>query len=348
MDNFLQSQKWLDFQKAFGRRVFWLEKEDFKAGIVEHVLPIVGGYFYVPRGPMFYCHSRQSRQGFTEVDEGGNPGRWIPDQVRDDMGEIIKLAKKENTGWIRIEPQTAEQMEIIQKNTEYKIVKAPYDVQPRENFVLDISKSQEQLLAEMKSKTRYNIKLAQKHGVSVQAISDFQLPISKQYVESFLILTREMAARQGIVPHPDDYYRKMCEVFGGDMLRLYAAEHEGKILAANLVLFYGDTATYLHGSSSDKQRNVMAPFLLQWQAISDAKEKGCRWYDFGGIKTKDTRYKAQDTNKWEGITSFKTGFSPNAKPVVFLGSYDIIINPRKYAIYKGLQRAKMIVKKFRH
>ena len=333
MDNFLQSKNWLDFQKAFGRRVFWLEGKDFKAAVVEHVLPLAGGYFYVPRGPI----ASPEGEEFP-----------INDRVKKGLREMTDLAKKESAGWIRIEPETEELLAAIKENIKEKIVKAPYDVQPRESFIIDIAKTKEQLLADMKPKTRYNIRLAQKHGVSVQAISNFQLPISKQYVDVFLKLTKEMARRQGIVPHPDDYYRKMMEVFPADMLKLYAAEHEGKVIAANLVLFYGDTATYLHGASSDEQRNVMAPFLLQWQAISDAKEKGCRWYDFGGIKTKDTRYKAQDTNKWEGITIFKTGFSPNAKPVVFLGSYDIIINPRKYAIYKGLQRAKMMVKKFRH
>ena len=150
-----------------------------------------------------------------------------------------------------------------------------------------------------------------------------------------------MAARQGIVAHPEEYYRKMIETLPEEMLKIYVAEFEGKIIAANLVLFFENTATYLHGASSNDNRNVMAPFLLQWQAILEAKERGCTRYDFGGIKT------VNSDNSWEGITNFKLGFSPNTKSIEFPGSYDIIINPRKYAVYRGLQRAKAFAVKFK-
>jgi lipid II:glycine glycyltransferase (peptidoglycan interpeptide bridge formation enzyme) len=157
----------------------------------------------------------------------------------------------------------------------------------------------------------------------------------------FFRLTKEMAERNGIATHPEGYYRKMIESLPADMLKIYAAEYDGKIIAANLVVFYGDTAIYLHGASSNENRNVMAPFLLQWQAILDAKEKGFSKYDFGGVKT------GNSSNSWAGITQFKTGFSLKTKPLVFPGSYDIIINPRKYAAYRGLQLAKSLAVKFR-
>jgi lipid II:glycine glycyltransferase (peptidoglycan interpeptide bridge formation enzyme) len=92
-----------------------------------------------------------------------------------------------------------------------------------------------------------------------------------------------MAKRQGIMAHPENYYRKMFEVIPGDILKLYVAEYENKIIAANLVVFYGETCTYLHGASDDAFRNVMAPYLLQWLQIQDAKKAGCVRYDFGGV-----------------------------------------------------------------
>jgi len=152
-------------------------------------------------------------------------------------------------------------------------------------------------------------------------------------------------------------------------LKLYTAEYQGKIIVANLVSFYGNTATYLHGASDNKYRNVMAPFLLQWQTILDAKKVGYEKYDMGGVsvnfqfpisnfqtifnnqilnnkklkKSQATSYKLQATS-WAGITRFKLGFSPETKPIEFLGSYDIVISPLKYWIYKIIQKAKSLLK----
>jgi peptidoglycan pentaglycine glycine transferase (the first glycine) len=326
---FLQSAQWRKFQESVGRKTFLLESEDFLASVIEHSLPIVGKYWYAPRGPIFN------------------------ENIKKGMQQLIELGRKEEAGWIRIEPKSTEMLEIIRNTMEIsvnklQIVKAPHDMQPREIFAIDISKSEEELLAQMKPKTRYNIRLAQKHKISVQAISNFQFPISNEYVEAFLKLTKEMAARHGITAHPEEYYRKMVENLPAEMLRIYVAEYEGKIIAANLVLFFEKTVTYLHGASGNENRNVMAPFLLQWQAILDAKKLGFERYDFGGVRTISNIQNSTDNkNTWEGITTFKLGFSPSTKPVEFPGSYDIIINPAKYAMYRGLQRAKELMVRFR-
>ena len=334
-NEFLQSHEWLKFQEDFGRRTFSVEDENFSAKIIEHVLPVVGRYFYVPRGPVI----KNSKLQISNTKQITNEEFQITKGIQ----ELVDLAKKENAGWIRVEPNDSHLLDLIHSN--WRVVKAPYDVQPKEIFRIDISKSEEQLLGEMKSKTRYNIRLAQKHEVSVQVISNFKLQISKKYVDTFLKLTKEMAARQGIVPHPDEYYQKMFETFPTEMLRLYVAEYNGNIISANLMLFFGDTATYLHGASSNSDRNVMAPFLLHWQAILDAKERGYKWYDFEGVQTEATIHKKH--SNLSGVTAFKMGFSITTKSVVFPGTYDIIVNPRQYALYKGLQKAKMIVKKFK-
>jgi len=149
----------------------------------------------------------------------------------------------------------------------------------------------------------------------------------------------------------------MFETIAGEILKLYVAEYEGKIIAANLVLFYGGTCTYMHGASDNEHRNVMAPYLLQWRQIQDARSVGCRKYDFGGVsvarnKIQDTRnkqiqnskFKIQNSSSWAGITRFKTGFSPKTAPTVFPGSYDIIINPGVYWLYRAIQRVKSLIK----
>ncbi len=343
---FLQSSQWRKFQEGVGRQTFFLENKDFLASIVEHSLPVVGKYLYCPKGPVFACHPELVLG--ASFDNIGDLKLGIPDQVRNDINSLINLARKEKAGWIRIEPENEEMLkcirdvleEICPRRTDYRIVKAPHDMQPKEIFVVDISKSSQQLLAEMKSKMRYNIGIAQKKGVVVHTGN------KEEYIEAFLKLTKEMAARHGITAHPEQYYLKMVEMLPSEMLRIYVAEFEGKIIAANLILFFGKTSTYLHGASGNEHRNVMAPFLLQWQAMLDAKEMGFEKYDFGGISTnyeKNTNLRITNKNSsWSGITDFKLGFSPNTVPVEFPGSYDIVVNPRKYAVYRGLQKLKTI------
>jgi lipid II:glycine glycyltransferase (peptidoglycan interpeptide bridge formation enzyme) len=162
----------------------------------------------------------------------------------------------------------------------------------------------------------------------------------EKYVAEFLRLIRLTEKRKKIKFHEDKYYQKMLETLPEGMRRLYVAEYKHKIIAANLMIFFEDTAIYLHGATDDEYRNQMAPYLLQWQAILDAQKAGCKFYDFGGVKTE------KENNAWSGITKFKLGFFPKTKPVEFPGSYDIIVNPIKYWLYRGLQKLKKMVRKY--
>ncbi len=356
--DFLQSEEWRKFQEAAGKRTFHLDlphpnpllkgegEFGFWANIVEHTLPIIGKYFYVPRGPIM------------KLDPSALLG----------MTNIIDLAKKEKAGWIRFDPESGEILEILRNldidGNKLKITKAPHDMQPKEIFMIDISKSEEELLSEMKSKTRYNIKLAEKKEVRI-VTSDNKQEINKKYIKELIRLVDLTANRKGVKFHPGEYYRKMIETIPGEILKIYIAEYNNKVIAANLVIFYENIAIYLHGATDDEFRNIMAPYLLQWQAIKDAKNAGCKFYDFGGVKTeisnspnclisnkipnlndqidKNTKYKILDTkyNSWSGITKFKLGFSQIAKPIEFPGSYDIVISSFKYCLYKIFQLIKI-------
>ncbi|EKE25399.1 MAG: methicillin resistance protein [uncultured bacterium] len=327
-EDFLMSVEWLKFQKAIGRNTHRVRRDNFLAGIIEHNLPIVGNYFYCPRGPVFFESEANQISSFkSQVDD------------------FIGLAKKENIGWIRIEPTNEKMLNLIKDSIDEKVMRAPHDMQPKEIFVMSISKTEDKLLEEMKSKTRYNINLARKKGVIIKSSLDVSKEVKNKYVEEFLRLTQEMAARNGISAHAQNYYRKMIESFPEEMLVIYVAEYEGNIIAANLMLFHGKCATYLHGASGNENRNVMAPFLLQWQAILDAKKRNCESYDFGGVQTEGVKH--QKHSDLVGVTNFKLGFSPNTKTIEFPGSYDIIINPKRYWMYRGLQRAKSFAVRFR-
>lgn len=298
---FLQSDYWRKFQENVGRRTFVLSTDDIFASIITHRLPIVGNYFYIPRGPVF------------------NNQKLFDD--------LFDIAQENNISWIRIEPADDRFLKFLRLNLKnVKIKKSAVDMQPREILILDISKSGEDILAGMKQKTRYNIRLAEKRGVKIFESRE------KKYVDEFLRLVKITAERDRIVPHPESYYRKMFEVIPPEVLKLYLAEYDGKIVAANLVVFFGHTATYLHGASDNVHRDAMAPYLLQWRQMVDAKGAGCEKYDLGGF----------DQSKWPGITRFKIGFAPSTKPVKFSGSYDIILKPGKYHLYRAIQKLKRI------
>jgi peptidoglycan pentaglycine glycine transferase (the first glycine) len=323
---FLQSEYWREFQESVGRKTFSLRKESDNgnifvcANMMAHTLPIVGKYFYAPRGPVI--QTRNSKLEFF-------------------FDDLIKLAKKNDVGWIRIEPKSDGELEMIRNiggmhANNLKIVKSSVDMQPVEILMLDISKSEEELLVQMKQKTRYNIRLAEKRRVSILWSMEHGAR-NKNWIEEFLKLVKITAERDKIAVHPDNYYRKMFEIIPSDILRLYIAKYKGKTIAANMILFFGKTAKYMHGASDNDHRDVMAPHLLQWQAIRDAKKAGCVRYDLGGIKI-------QNTNRWAGITKFKSGFAPNTEPIKFPGCYDIVLKPTKYSLYRILQKIKKISK----
>jgi lipid II:glycine glycyltransferase (peptidoglycan interpeptide bridge formation enzyme) len=112
---------------------------------------------------------------------------------------------------------------------------------------------------------------------------------------------------------------------GNFKISLYLVYYKNQVIAGNIVSFFGDTVTYVHGASSYEHRRVMAPYLLQWQVIKKAKEKGYRHYDFYGI----------DEEKWPGITRFKKGFG--GEGIKYPGTYDLILNKKWYYVYKTLR-----------
>lgn len=377
----LQSERWMRFQEAAGRRVVRLCGEEWSANGIVHRLPIVGEYVYVPRGPrsanseqitangdefrISNFEFRNNTQSSNSNDQTGT-GNGSRDQESGIIGEgnginatkhssqapnetqnpeyetrtetvmksLFAEARELNVGWIRIEPETDSALAGIRdvaKGT--KIVKAPHDMQPRETFVVDLAPTEEELLAAMKSKTRYNIRVAKKRGVNVVVSTD------ADHTQAFIRLVTGTADRKGITPHPKAYYEAMCETLLGENGKIFAAEKEGTIVSANLVVFHGDTATYLHGGSDDAYRSDMAPFLLQWEAMCEAKRRGCTRYDFGGVNLSELE---AGKGKWLGITRFKTGFSPSTSATVFPGAYDVVLSPLRYAVYGMMQKMKKL------
>jgi lipid II:glycine glycyltransferase (peptidoglycan interpeptide bridge formation enzyme) len=170
---------------------------------------------------------------------------------------------------------------------------SPRHEQPEASRVLDLTLSDEELLAQMKPKGRYNIKVANKHNIVVTAVSD-----SDQYYQ----LVKLTAQRQKLTPLPATYYQLFLEHVPGAFCLL--ATHEGKTVAGLIGCKYNQRAYYYYGASDNQYRKYMAPYALQWHAIQQMRQAGATQYDFLGVAPPDSG----PNHSWAGITSFKEKF----------------------------------------
>jgi lipid II:glycine glycyltransferase (peptidoglycan interpeptide bridge formation enzyme) len=266
---------------------------------------------------------------------------------------------RRNTGFIRFDPPWYG-VRVLGP----PLVKAGADVQAPDTVLLDLRSPPEAILAGMKDKWRYNIGLAARKGVTVR-----QFPLAgqggpepaggpagilgaelEQALGVFYTLLQETARRDGIAIHHIDYYRglfiqavrcqaaryRAAEAAPGPAsplpdVRLYLAEYQGRPLAGIVTLFRGQEGVYLYGASSGLQRNVMAPYALQWAAIRDAREAGCAVYDFFGVPPS-----GDPGHPMAGLYRFKTGFIGNSTGRIIhrSGSWDYLYRPVAAGLFK--------------
>lgn len=215
-----------------------------------------------------------------------------------------------------------------------KIIKPANDIQPPDTVILDLTLTEEELSAQFKQKWRYNIKLSEKKGVAVQSF--YGQDITDKQIELFYSLYTETAKRDGIAVHSKNYYRSFFETAKNHKevcAGIHIAEYQNAPLAAIITIFYGDEAVYLYGSSSNKNRNLMPAYLLQWKAITGAKKHGCKSYDFYGIPPFDN-----PKHPMYGLYRFKTGFG--GKIVHRVGSLDFPCRTVNYKLYSAAEKLR--------
>lgn len=256
--------------------------------------------------------------------EGKTPlGRyWYsprPRATAQTLAAFVGFAQRDRAAFVRVDPAAP-------VPTDQFSVRPTLHTQPRDSLILaGLDRPEEALLAGFHEKTRYNIRLAKKRGVVVEESAD---------ISAFLELSRGTADRQAFRYHEGKYYRTMLETLQEGEVRasLLIAKAEGRVVAANVLLWTPDTAYYLHGASSYADRKLMAPHLLQWEGIRRAKAAGLKRYDFWGIAplTAD-RTLVNPNHTWAGITRFKLGFG--GEVVRYPDSFDVVLQPAAYALY---------------
>jgi peptidoglycan pentaglycine glycine transferase (the first glycine) len=313
--SFLQTSRWLEFQEHLGRETwdFTCPEQsrrgvgEFGAKIVKHKMPFGKNYLYIPHGPTVDLNNIH----------GG-----LENAVGNFVRKLYELGRKEKSIFIKIEPLSDVVIELLYR---YGFKKSKKEIQPKRTVVLDLNLSEEELLSKMHHKTRYNIKVAQRHSIVVKPSHN---------VNEFLELLRKTTKRDRFASHPKDYYEKLLKFFENidemktDLIMAYhnkksfgKAQDDGVAIAGAIALRHGDTGYYLHGASDHEYRSMMAPYALQWSIIKYLKEHGSTSYDLWGI----------DAVKWPGVTRFKLGWG--GRQMERPGSFDLPISRFWYIIY---------------
>jgi lipid II:glycine glycyltransferase (peptidoglycan interpeptide bridge formation enzyme) len=236
------------------------------------------------------------------------------------IDELLSLGRQKRAIFIQLEPNVLSHSQFTIHNSQF--TPSHHPLFTKYTFVLDLTKSEDELLAAMHPKTRYNIKIAQKHNVIVKEDN------SPEAFKEYLRLTEKTTSRQGFYAHNKNYHKTMWDsMHKAGIAHLFTATHEGEVLSAWIVFVWGDTIYYPYGSSSRNRREVMAPTLLLWEIAKWAKQKGLKYFDLWGAMGPNP----DQHDPWYGFHRFKQGFNPQL--VEFAGSYDVVLKPFHYWLY---------------
>jgi peptidoglycan pentaglycine glycine transferase (the first glycine) len=241
--------------------------------------------------------------------------------------EVDSICKAHHAIFLKLEPDSWEGEDHSQITNYSLLITSPHNIQPPRTIIVDIKGSEEKILARMKQKTRYNIRLAEKKGVTVRAWDD---------IESFHKMLLLTGSRDGFGVHSREYYQRAYDLLHHKQMgELLLAEYEGKPLAALFIARNGNRAYYLYGASTDEERNRMPTYLLQWEAMKWAKARGCEEYDLWGVPDEDeatleANFEKRDDGLW-GVYRFKRGFGGELKHAA--QAMDRVYNPLLYWAY---------------
>lgn len=300
----LQSPAWGEFRKVMGIDVTKIPRGQ----LTFHRVPLTPwtiGYF--PKGP-------------------------APSQTM--MQELFDLGSKKHAIFIQLEPNVTENFIRPAGGSNFKLIHSHHPLFTKYTFILDLTKSEEELLSAMHPKTRYNIRVAQKHGVTITEDN------SEQAFKQYLKLSEETTARQGFYAHNKTYHETMWRVLRkANIAHLFTATYQGQTLAAWICFVWGSTIYYPYGASSRLHREVMAPNLLLWEIARWAKARKIKYFDLWGALGTNP----DPNDPWYGFHRFKQGFGPNL--VEYVGSYDLVIHPVLYRLYTIADRIRWFLLK---
>lgn len=310
----LQSFEWGNLKARSGWkpvRVIAVENGEVvaAASLLKRAIPKINRcIMYAPRGPVLDTRNAELVKQFTAF--------------------LKETAKKHGAILLKIDPPVFvedTESEANLRSVGFQPITATGfgGTQPKCVMQLDLDMSIDDLLASFKPKWRYNIRLAEKKGVTVR------IDCGKDDLKAFYELLKDTCKRDGFLVRDYSYFEDMWDALvPAGYMKLALTFFEGKPISGALAYIFGDKAWYTYGASSNEYRNVMPNHLMQWTLIQWAKESGCKWYDFRGVSPK----KGDGTDEHlEGLNRFKEGFSPRF--VEYIGEYDLVLSKPLYWLW---------------
>ncbi len=317
-NTFLQSWNWGEFNKNTGEKIWQLgvfENEKLLAvALVIKVNARRGSFLFVPQGPVIKISDIQ-HSVFSILNE---------------LFVFLKdLGKKEKVGFLRISPifeNTEENLEMF-KQAGFK--NAPiHMMHPELTWILDITKSEEEIRKEMRKTHRNLIRRAVREGVEIIQSAD------EECLKAFYDIHMETVKRHKFVPFSYDYVKNEIEAFkNDDQISIFSAKYNGEIISSAIVVFYGEQAFYHHGSSSSKYYKIPSSYLILWEAIREAKKREKKKFNFYGIVENKPKH------PWSGLSKFKKGFGGHQEEL--LHCQDLPLN-KKYLLTYLIETGRKI------
>lgn len=318
--NITQSYEWGEFSKHAGSTPLHVGVVDEQGNLCAAALVLVtklpmlkSPYFYVPRGPI--------------VADPNSPAFAVL------LNFLKSEARKYGAVMLKVEPGVEDGDQHWINSLERRGFRSsPQWLHIRNEWILDIRPDEKTLLAQMKEKWRYNIRLAGRKGVTVRRAE------GKEDIKKFFELLQETAERDQFFIHDQEHFEMIMNTLEPKgMAVMFLAEHEGKPVAGNVLMKLGKWCWYRYGASSSLGRNLMPNHLLQWNGIQWAKAQGCEYYNFLGIPATLEEPEAQKDPLW-GVYTFKRGFNGFAR--LSLPGYDLPYNPILYQAYRRMLDVK--------
>ena len=250
------------------------------------------------------------------------------------METLHQVARQHRVITTKVEPDWPETPKALDWLTRMGFRPSAQTVQPRRTIIVDIRPDEETILQSMKSKTRYNIRLAGRKGVVVRSGDE-------RDVSAFHRLMAITGDRDGFGTHSEEYFTTVWRLFAPrGRANLLVAEYDGQLLAGLMAFALGAKAWYMYGASSNAHRNLMPTYLLQWEAIKWARAKGCRTYDLFGIPDLDEstleaaigdqEVLGKNTPQLWGVYRNKRGYG--GSHMRYVGAFDYVYRPRLYGL----------------
>ncbi len=327
---FLDSWNWGEFQKKEGEKIWRLgiyESEELVALVLAIKIKARRGTFlFVPHGPNIKEQRIKNPASTRRQGEAGK--EQILGMLLD---KLKKLAKEEKASFIRIAPIWERNEENIKIFKDFKFRKAPIHMHPEVTWEMDIAPAEEELLMGMRKTTRYLIRRAQKNN-DIEIIQGQNIEELKKFDEIYCATAR----RHRFVPFSLDYLQNQFSSFLEDnQISIFLGKYKDEVVCAAVVVFWQNIGFYHHGASLSKYNRVPVSYLLQWEAIKEAKRRGCEMYNFWGIAPINSR-----KHPWAGLTLFKMGFGGYRKEYVKTQDFPISSMYLLTNIFEKIRKAK--------